>query len=75
MAIQDARPAGERLATLEANYNHLNDTLETIRHDQREMLEFMQQAKGGWRMLMLVSAIGGAVGGVLVKLGLKAGWV
>lgn len=60
----------ERIATLEANYKHMDDKTDDMAKDIKEMLEFMQQTKGGWRVLAGVAAIAGAVGGILAKVGL-----
>lgn len=59
----------ERLATLEANYKHMDDKLETMSADVKTLLTFVEQSKGGWKTLVAVASIGGFVGGLLMKIG------
>lgn len=65
----------ERLASLEAHHAHLEEKLDKL--DEKtdriqgtvdKVLEFMNQAKGGWKAFILMATIGGAVGATLTKL-------
>lgn len=64
----------ERLARLEAQMVAVMDDYDDMRSDQKEMKadirlirETLQEARGGWRVLMLVGGAGATVGGLLVK--------
>lgn len=39
-----------------------------IKSDIRAIRDTLQEAKGGWRVLMLVGGAGAAIGGLIVKL-------
>jgi hypothetical protein len=64
----------ERLATLEANYLHMDEKLDDVSRDTKTLLNYVEQSKGGWKTLVAVASIGGLVGGVLTKLGIPAKW-
>lgn len=63
-----------RLAVAETEIKNLTATLDEVRDDMKSLLTEVRQlrsladnAKGGWRTLMMVGGIGTAIGGALVK--------
>ncbi len=46
----------------------LKDEVSAMRADLAEIKQMMAQAKGGWRTLMAVGGVAGAVGAALVKM-------
>ena len=59
-----ARELGEHNARLNALENGMTE----MRGDVKEILSTLNQAKGGWRTLMMVGGVSGTVGGALVWL-------
>lgn len=64
----------DRLSKLEAHQEGLKEDVHSLRADVRELRDdvkalraMAENAKGGWRTLMLVGGIGTAIGGVIVK--------
>lgn len=57
----------DRLARLEAHYEGLKEDMREMRDDVRALRDMAENAKGGWRTLMIVGGIGSVVGGMLVK--------
>lgn len=57
-----------RIAVLETQVNHLNDTINRMSDRQDEMYDLMMQTKGGWRTLAVLAGLSGVFGGVLVKI-------
>lgn len=57
-----------RLATLEAQMRTMANDHAEMRGDVRAIRDTLQQAKGGWRTLMMVGGAAGAVGAALGKL-------
>lgn len=57
----------DRLAKLEAHYEGLKEDMSEVRDDVKALRNYAENAKGGWRTLMIVGGIGSVVGGVLVK--------
>ena len=65
----------ERLATLEANQNNIaNDVIE-LKADVKTVLATLSQAKGGWKTLIWVATLAGAVGAFAGKLATALGWL
>ena len=60
--LTTARELGEHSSRLKA----LESGMTEMRGDVKEILSTLNQAKGGWRTLMMVSGVSGTVGGVLV---------
>lgn len=58
------------LAKAEARIEIMQNEIGALRADVRTLLNFISEAKGGWRMLMISAAVAGAVGAFLTKLGM-----
>ena len=56
------------LAKAEARIEILQQEITALRADVRLLLNFISEAKGGWRMLVISAAVAGAVGGLLTKI-------
>jgi len=63
---QDSR---ERIAVLETQMRAMLQQHNEMSHDVKIILSTLSEAKGGWRMLLLVGGAGGAVGTFLTKWG------
>ena len=55
------------LAKAEARIEIMQQEVTELRSDVRTLLNFISEAKGGWRMLMISAAVAGAVGAGLAK--------
>lgn len=77
--------ARERIAVLEAEARHTRETLERMARNVEQItadldkvserfLEAMAQVRGGWWVLIQVSAIAVAVGAMLGAIGVKWVW-
>ena len=60
--LTTARELGEHGSRLKA----LETGVSEMRGDVKEILSTLNQAKGGWRTLMMVSGVSGTIGGALV---------
>lgn len=58
----------QRLATLEANYTHMTKQLDEMASDMRAVRATLDQAKGGWKTLVVIGGVAGAIGAALAKL-------
>ena len=74
MAEPDIQTARE-LATHAADIKHLQDDMDKLVSDMEEIKKCLatinstlSEAKGGWRMLMLIGGASGAVGAALTQL-------
>ena len=56
------------LAKAEARIEIMQQEITSLRGEVRLLLNFIAEAKGGWRMLMISAAVAGAVGAILTKL-------
>lgn len=63
------------LATHAANIKHLQDDMDKLVNDVNdikaallEIQKTLSEAKGGWRMLMLLSGVSGTVGAAITQL-------
>ena len=56
------------LAKAEARIEILQQEITALRADVRLLLNFISEAKGGWRMLVISAAVAGAVGGLITKI-------
>ncbi len=52
---------------LEAEVESLRNEVAGLRADVRELLAIVSQAKGGWRTLVMVGSVAGAIGAFLAK--------
>ncbi len=57
----------ERIAVLETQMNAMLKQHADMAKDIRSILATLSEAKGGWKMLLLVGGAGGAVGAYLTK--------
>ena len=63
------------LATHAANIKHLQDDMDKLVNDVNdikaallEIQKTLSEAKGGWRMLMMISGVSGTVGAAITQL-------
>lgn len=56
------------IGNLEARMAAVEEDIKEIRHDVREMLEFMQQARGSWKTVMGIAGASAALGALVGKL-------
>lgn len=61
--MSDERTIGQHGARLDA----LERDIEEIKADVKSVLAQMAEAKGGWRMFMMVGGISATIGGVISK--------
>lgn len=52
---------------LTAEVAQLQHEVTELRTDMKKVLETLQEARGGWRLLMLVAGVAATVGGAVVK--------
>lgn len=57
----------ERIIVLETQMNAMLEQHKQMGHDIRIILNTLAEARGGWRMMMLVGGAGGAIGAFLGK--------
>lgn len=57
----------ERIAVLETKVDLLTDTVKEMAKDVRVTNETLSQAKGGWRLFMMVGGFSAAVGAFIGK--------
>ena len=57
----------DRLTRVETKVDTLEETLIELRADVKALRAMAENAKGGWRTLMIVGGVGATIGGVLVK--------
>lgn len=58
-----------------AEIESLRREIEEMRQDVREIANTLAEARGGWKTLMLVAGIAGAVGAGLAKAGMLFGFL
>lgn len=58
---------GSRLERLEDDLDNIRDDLRAINKSLQDIRDVLMQAKGGWKTLVMVGGIGGAVGAFLAK--------
>lgn len=63
------------MGRLEARVDALESELREIKADVKSILALVNQAKGGWRTLILVGAVAGATGALVTKLGMLSGFL
>lgn len=61
------------IGRLEARADALESELREIKGDVKAILALVNQARGGWKTLVVVGAVAGAVGALVTKLGFLAG--
>lgn len=52
----------------DARIDTVEDELRELRHDMREVLTMLHEARGGWKTLMLIAGAAGAGGALIGKL-------
>lgn len=63
-----AEPIGERVARIETSQDHILTELEKMSKQMTHMTTILDQAKGGWKVMLWVGTISGAIGAAIVKL-------
>lgn len=58
----------------EAEIEALQADMRDLKRDVKTILTTLSEARGGWRTLMLVSGVAGAVGALLGNLATVTGW-
>lgn len=53
---------------LTAQVEHLKKDVDELRNDMRKVLETLQQARGGWRFLLLICGASASAGALITKL-------
>jgi hypothetical protein len=61
------------MGRLEARVDAQESELREIKADVKAILALVNQAKGGWKTLVVVGAVAGAMGALVTKLGFLAG--
>lgn len=59
----------------EAEIESLQSDMRDLKKDVKLILSTLSEARGGWRTLLLVGGVAGAVGAVLGKVGALFGWI
>jgi len=57
----------EQVAAVRADNDRMAASLERIEKDVRSMAHTIDEAKGGWKMLLMVGGAGGMLGGLLAS--------
>lgn len=58
----------ERIARLEVQMADVREDIGEIKDDVKAMRRTMDEARGGWKALAVVSGLSATVGGVIVKI-------
>ena len=73
--MSDAIETARELATHAADIKHLQDDMDKLVSDMDDIKKTLQsinntlsEAKGGWKMLMLIGGAGGVLGAALTQL-------
>jgi len=73
--MSDAIETARELATHAADIKHLQNDMDKLVSDMDDIKKTLQainstlsEAKGGWRMLMMISGISGTVGAAITQL-------
>lgn len=61
------------MGRLEARVDAQESELREIKADVKAILALVNQARGGWKTLVVVGAVAGAMGALVTKLGFLAG--
>jgi hypothetical protein len=62
------------IGRLEGRVDALESEIREVKADVKAILAVVNQAQGGWRTIVMVGAVAGAVGALLAKLGALAGF-
>ncbi len=57
-----------KIAVLNAELEHMRRDMDEVKADLKVIRETLQQAKGGWKTLMLVAGISSTVGAFIAKI-------
>lgn len=61
-------PHEVKIAVLSTELEHMRRDMDEVKSDLKVIRETLQQAKGGWKTLMLVAGISSTVGAFIAKL-------
>ncbi len=64
-----------RIAVLNTELEHMRRDMDEVKADLKIIRETLQQAKGGWKTLMLVAGISSTVGAFIAKFTPFAGFL
>lgn len=64
-----------RIAVLNTELEHMRRDMDEVKADLKIIRETLQQAKGGWKTLMLVAGISSTVGAFIAKFTPLAGFL
>lgn len=56
------------LGRLEAQVSALQKTVESLEKDIKALLAVVNQTKGGWKTLVMISAVAGTAGALIAKI-------
>ena len=56
-----------QIAVLQTELDHVRKDMDEVKGDLKVIRETLQQAKGGWKTLMLVAGISSTVGALIAK--------
>jgi|LauGreDrversion4_2_1035121.scaffolds.fasta_scaffold395423_1 hypothetical protein len=56
-----------QIAILKTELDHVRKDMDEVKADVRVIKETLQEAKGGWKTLMLVAGISSTVGAMIAK--------
>ena len=56
-----------QIAVLKTELDHVRKDMDELKFDIKDIKETLQQAKGGWKTLMLVAGISSTVGAFVAK--------
>lgn len=56
-----------QIAVLKIEVDHLKQSIDDMRSDLREIKTTLNEARGGWKTLMLVGGISSALGAFVIK--------
>ncbi len=63
-----SEPLGERLTRTETDLAHVVKQVDAMALQIQHMTKILDEAKGGWKVLLWVGTVSGAIGAAAVKL-------
>jgi hypothetical protein len=65
----------EDIGHLKADMDSVHEDVTELKTDVKDVLAKINQAKGGWKTIIIVAGVSAAIGGSLAKLTPLAGWL